>query len=113
MALPAGTLNRRISIEERGPGRDSLGQPLVNAPWVPVASVWANIAAKSGLQTAAAGGEVSVARYSIRIRYRPAVNAAMRVVYQGQIYDIQAVLHDEAGRQHTDLVCEIGARAHG
>lgn len=113
MGLAAGTLNHRISIEERGPARDALGQPLVNAPWVPVASVWANIAAKSGLQTVAAGGEVSVARYSIRIRYRPGVNDAMRVVYQGKIYDIQTVLHDEAGRQHTDLVCEIGARAHG
>jgi len=113
MGIAAGTLNRRITIEKRGPDRDSLGQPLVNAPWVPVATVAANIAAKSGLQTAAAGGEVSVARYSIRIRYRPAVNDAMRVVYQGEVYDIQAVLHDEAGRQHTDLVCEIGARAHG
>ncbi|MDQ2139583.1 phage head closure protein [Alcaligenaceae bacterium B3P038] len=105
MGLAAGTLNRRISIEERGPARDALGQPLVDAPWVTVASVWANIAAKSGLETASADTEVAISKYSIRIRYRLNVDSSMRVLHGKAIYQIEAVLHDEAGRMHTDLVC--------
>jgi SPP1 family predicted phage head-tail adaptor len=105
--LSAGKLNSRVRIEQRESGRDGIGQPLTG--WVEHATVWANIAAVSGLETVKSNAEVSVARYSIRIRCRPSVTAAMRVVYGSNIYAIRTVLHDVAGREYTDLVCDIGA----
>lgn len=102
--LRAGSLNRKVTIQQQGEGQDEIGQPVMG--WMDVAQVWANIAAKSGLETASSDTQVSTARYSIRIRYRPGVTAAMRVVHGAAVYQIDAVLHDEANRQHTDLVCE-------
>lgn len=120
MGLAAGDLNRRVHIQRRGQGADGFGQPLEVWENITAQPLWANIAGKSGLQTAAADTEVSVSRYSIRIRYRRQVEADMRVVEVGAggvlvldvIYDIRAVLHDLAGRDFTDLVCET-RRQHG
>ncbi|MYZ44213.1 phage head closure protein [Schauerella aestuarii] len=109
--LRAGSLNRAVVIQKEIGEQDAAGQP-VDA-WVDVATAWANIAAKSGLEVAASDSQVSAARYSIRIRYRPGITAAMRVIHAGAVYGIQAVLHDEAGRQHTDLVCERLDTANG
>jgi len=103
--MRAGTLNRLVKIQRADPeaGRDSIGQPIPG--WADVAQVWANIAVKSGLEVAAAGTEVSAARYSIRIRYRPGLTADMTVLHGPRRFRIEAVLNDESGRDHTDLVC--------
>jgi SPP1 family predicted phage head-tail adaptor len=115
--LRAGTLNRRITIQRRDDVRDDAGQPIPT--WVDLTTtpIWANIAAKSGLATLASDTDVSIASYSIRIRYRPDVAASMRVLEVASdmtplnyvIYDIRSPLHDRAGRRYTDLVCETGA----
>lgn len=112
--MESGELNRLIHIQRRAPGRLPSGQP--TEAWVnlTVSPVAASIKTKSGLQTAASDAPVSVSRYSIRIRYRPAVEADMRAVrvtaggkqVLDTIYDIRAVLHDEENREYTDLVCE-------
>lgn len=112
--MQAGKRNRRVFIQRRQPGRLPSGQP--TDEWVSTTGepIWASIKAKSGLQTAASDTEVSSSRYSIRVNYRPTLDASMRVVRvdgTGQpiltaIYDIRAVLHDEEKREYTDLVCE-------
>jgi SPP1 family predicted phage head-tail adaptor len=49
-----------------------------------------------------------VRQLSLRIRYRPDISAAWRVIYRGQVADIQAVLPDEVAREHIDLVISLG-----
>lgn len=112
--MEAGKRNRRVFIQKLTPGQLPSGQP--SNEWVSITAepIWASIKAKSGLQTAASDTEVSASRYSIRVNYRPGVEASMRVVRAdggGQpildtVYDIRAVLHDEENRAYTDLVCE-------
>lgn len=109
--LRVGRLNRKIMLQRLAEGQDENREPLTD--WVDVAAVWANIAAKSGLETTLSDTSVSIARYSIRIRYRPQTTAAMRVMCGSAIYQINAVLHDEAYRQYTDLVCERLETANG
>lgn len=106
--MEAGKLNCRIAIQAPSAAQDGAGQPL--ASWSDVATVWANIAHKSGLETIKAGAPVSVVQASIRIRYRTDINAGMRVLYGTTQYDIRAVLPDNGRREFTDLVCETGAR---
>lgn len=48
----------------------------------------------------------------MRIRWRTDVTAAMRVLYDGGIFNIEAVLPDYAGRRYVDLACSVGAN-HG
>lgn len=107
----AGNLNRRITIQRRGPEQDEAGQPIDG--WVEVAKPWAWIKGQTGMGVGRQmAGEGTVATslnvYSFRIRYRPAITDAMRVLYDGRVYDIKHVRHDLAGREWTDLVCELG-----
>jgi SPP1 family predicted phage head-tail adaptor len=103
----AGALNRRISIQHLVDGRDELGQPVQE--WVEFARAWASIMMVNGKEYIGAGRDVSEATASIRIRRREGITAAMRVVHQSTIYDIKAILPDEVGREHVDLVVGTGA----
>lgn len=103
--MQAGRLNRRCVIQQPGTATDGLGQP-DPTDWDDVATVWADIRHKSGLEAIKAGAPVSTVQASIRIRYRSDVTAGMRVVHNLVPYDIKAVMEDVAGREFVDLVCE-------
>lgn len=104
--MNSGGLNRRIQIERRGAAVDSWGEPAPDS-WVPHIKLWANIRHLNGTETIKADAPTSVVRASIRVRYRTDINAGMRVVYKGTIYDIKAPVPDEINREHLDLVCEV------
>lgn len=110
--MGAGAYKRRFLIQQRAPGVDGDGQPLDD--WQDVIKVWGNIRAPSGLgqiagEFVAAAQEVSRVQYSIRTPYRPGLTAGMRAVGAGVVYEIRQVVHDEARREHTDLVVATGA----
>ncbi len=108
MTLDAGSLNRRITIQKLGQMHDEWGSPIPGAEnWVEVAKPWASIKNLSGLGVIKADAQVSVVKTSIRIRYRTDITAGMRVLHGTTVYDIKAVLPDDAGREHVDLVCEV------
>lgn len=109
MTLAAGKLNRRITIQRRDSGQDGAGQPVQT--WTDVATVRAQPAGDTGLSTIRASGDLPapIKRYSFRIRYREGLDEGMRVVYGGHNFDIKTVRMDFAGKQWTDLVCELGA----
>lgn len=103
--MQAGRLNRRCTLQAPGTTTDELGQPIPG--WTDVATLWADIRMKSGLESIKAGAPVSVVAASVRIRYRAGVNAGMRVVHNLQAYDIKAVMPDVSGREFLDLICEV------
>ena len=106
MTLDAGDLNRRITIQRKGAGTDDWGTPLPDA-WDDVTKAWANIRNLSGLGAIKADAEAAVVKTSIRIRYRADISPGMRVLHGTTVYDIKAVLPDEARREYVDLVCEV------
>lgn len=103
--MRAGALNRRVTLQQRGEGYDEAGQPIEG--WEDVATVWADIRHTSGLEAVKGGAEVSIAKASIRIRYRPGIHSGMRAVHDEYTYNILAVLPDVAGRVFMDLVAEV------
>ena len=103
--MQAGRLNRKCTLQAPGTTQDELGQPIPG--WTDVATVWADIRMKSGLESIKAGASVSTVQASIRIRYRSGVNAGMRVVHNLVNYEIKAVMPDESGRVFMDLACEV------
>ena len=98
-------LNRLVTLQQLVDGQDSIGQPVQT--WEDLAQVWANIRYLNGIESIKAGGETSVAKASIRIRYRTDVTATMRVSIGETVFQIKAVLPDESGKQHVDLACEV------
>ena len=103
--MQAGRLNRRCTLQQPGTATDALGQPIPG--WTDVATVWADIRMKSGLESIKAGAPVSVVQASIRVRYRAGITAGMRVVHNLQAFNITAVLPDVGGREFVDLVAEV------
>jgi len=100
-----GKLNRKIAIQSQSTTQDDAGQPLNT--WTTFASPWAHIRFMNGVETMKGDSPTSVAKASIRIRYREDITNAMQVVYNGITYRILAVLPDEAKREHVDLACEV------
>lgn len=103
--MQAGRLNRRCTLQAPGTTQDELGQPIPG--WTDVATVWADIRMKSGLEAIKAGATVSVVQASIRVRYRAGITAGMRVVHNLQAFNITAVLPDVGGREYVDLIAEV------
>jgi phage head-tail adaptor, putative, SPP1 family len=110
----AGEYNRKIEVQRRSGAVDGSGQPLDE--WIVLHRLWSKIRTESGMatirQAAQNDGIMSTARrVSFRVRYRTDIDEAMRVVHRGVPYDILRVQPDEAGREFTDLICEVGANA--
>jgi len=98
-------LNRKCQLQSPSQSVDELGQPIPG--WTDVATVWADIRMKSGLESIKAGAVVSTVQASVRIRYRTGVNAGMRLTHNLVNYSIVAVQPDVGGREYVDLVCEV------
>jgi SPP1 family predicted phage head-tail adaptor len=107
MTFPARKRRSLITVQQRDAGLMD-GEP--SQTWTDVATVWANIAGDTGLHTIRTAGDtpISTKSYSFRIRYREGLDESMRVVYAGQHFAIRQVRMDFAGKQWTDLVCELG-----
>lgn len=103
--MQAGRLSRRCVLQASGTATDELGQPIPG--WTDVATVWADIRLKSGLEAIKAGAPVSTVQASVRVRYRAGITAGMRIVHNLQAYNIVAVMPDIGGREFVDLVCEV------
>ena len=102
--MQAGRLNRKCQLQSPSQSVDELGQPIPG--WTDVATLWADIRMKSGLESIKAGAPVSVVQASIRVRYRAGITAGMRVVHNLVPYNIVAVMPDVSGREFIDLACE-------
>lgn len=98
----------RITIQRPAGYQVDTGEPV--SAWEDVATVWATIKHISGLSAIKSGADVSVVKASIRVNWRTGLDASMRVLRGTTVYDIRAVMPDEAGRKYVDLVCETGAR---
>lgn len=110
--MDARNLNRLVLIQKLVAGQDEAGQPVQtweNLIATGDGKIRANLRHLSGVETIKADAVASAVKASIRIRYRTDVTAAMRVVHGGTTYEIKAVMPDEAGREYTDLACEVVA----
>ena len=104
--MDAGKLNRRIVIQSQTATQDAAGQPLPDT-WSTFATVWANIRFNSGYESIKGESVASIARASMRIRYREDITNKMRVTHNSITYEIKAVMPDEAKREFVDLACEV------
>ena len=97
-------MNHRITLQRRAPGVTSGGQP--SKDWVDVATIWADVLFQRGAEVMRGGAEVTIKRASIRIRARTDVDAAWRVRYLGEVFDVKSTMPD-VDRSFMFLVCEV------
>ncbi len=110
--LLAQKLNRRIRVERKTVARDASGQPLDN--WTLVCKLWGEFKVISGSafinqEFYSGGAEQSRPSASIRVRKRAGLDAGMRVVYQGAIYEIRVILPDLLDNRYMFIGVATGA----
>lgn len=110
--INAGRLDQRITLQQRAAGVDALGQEA--SSWSDIATVWASASTKRGREFFAAGMVQSSSQVAFRIRWRAGVvgnSAGLRVVWNGQPYDITEPPQDVDGAHVAiDLFGTTGAR---
>lgn len=102
--MHVGRMNRRITIQYAD-GWDVDDEGNAVPKWENFATVWANIRPLRGreyFEAAAANAETTV---KMIIRYRDGVTPNMQVIYNGEIYRIQAVIDVYEGRKQLELMC--------
>lgn len=95
MAMRAGRMDRRIVIQSVSRVQDASGEPLES--WSTLATVWAAVSPIRGNERFVDSQEKAERTTRFRIRYRSDVTADNRISYDGNIYDIEAVI--ELSRQ--------------
>ena len=105
-------LRHRVRIEMLNQtGRDAVGGVITE--WVVYADrVPAEVVPLSGREFIASGAAQDELSARMTIRFDAGVKASMRVVFDGDVYDIKAVLPDPTGRRHQTLMCATGVN-HG
>ena len=105
--IDAGKLRHRVLLQSCTGAADDYGDPLYSndGQWTPEAAVWAAIDPVSGKEFYAAEQAQSSVSHKIRLRYRPGVSAAWRVLYGSRVFRILSVIDWE--ERHESLLLMV------
>ncbi|MCK9497108.1 MAG: phage head closure protein [Dehalococcoidia bacterium] len=102
--MRAGRLDRRITLQRFTATQDAYGEPIET--WADYVTVWARVEPLRGRERFEAQREHAEVDTRFHLRYRDDLTVEDRITYEGDLYDIEAIL--ETGR-HEGL--EILGRA--
>jgi len=97
-------LNKRVTVERLEPTTDPDYGCMVEA-WIPTHSVWAAIETLTGREFVIAMTAQAEVTIQVRIRYLPGITSAMRITYQGRIFNIQSVINPNEANRELVLMC--------
>ena len=100
--MKSGALSARAKIERLVETEDRYGD--TTNEWVPVCTVWCAFEPLQGREYMAALQAQSEVSARIRMRYRPGITSADRVVHDGKTYGIDSVIHVKSARRELQLM---------
>lgn len=101
-----GRLRHRVTLQQRLRSGDEGGGATIS--WGPIATVWAEITARSGREIVLGDTPTARGAYRIVMRYRSDLDATMRLEWAGRVFEILSV-RDESGTRRW-LTCECEER---
>lgn len=104
--MQAGQLRKRVIIQQRSQTQDDYGQPLQT--WTDVATVYAGIEPLNGRELLAAQAVNSEVSHNVTMRYRSGITPAMRLNYQGRLFNIHTILDENERHRMLTLQCSEG-----
>lgn len=108
-AIKSGRLRHRITIQRQEQTGQDPNTGAIIYEWVTVATVWGRVeplSAREFIQSQSTQSEVTA---RLTIRYRPGLNASMRFVHRGTIYNPAGILPDaESGIEHITIPVKQG-----
>lgn len=109
-AFLAGRLRHRVEFQVLGETQDPESGAMVPG-WTEAFKAWAEIAPLSAREFIPAQAERSKVTARITVRWREGLDASMRIVHNGTIYNIEGVLTDaDSGREYVTLPVSTGVR---
>ena len=110
MKMLAPRLRHRVTIQNFTTTQDS-NTGAITEGWADFDdNVPAEVWPLSGREFVAAQAVQAGVTTRITIRYQTGILPRMRVLHDGQTYNIQAVLPDQTLRRHLTLMCERGVQ---
>lgn len=101
-------LRHRITIQHKTRTQDPETGELTEG-WADFATTWASVEPLSAREFIAAQSTQSKISARIVIRYRSGIDASMRILHDGRVYNIEGVLPDnKSGREWLTLPCSEG-----
>lgn len=92
--MRAGLLKHRVTIEsDEGTARNAVGEHVES--WQPWGVAWAAIEPLVGQEIEDARQVAARATTKVTIRYRDGVHAGMRLVHDGEVLHVEAVLNEK------------------
>jgi SPP1 family predicted phage head-tail adaptor len=102
--MKAGELRYRIIVQKRSITRDEEGD--INETWSDVVTTWASIKPIQGREYFSALAVNAEKNIRFVIRYRLGITQEMRILYNGQIFDIQSIVDIEERHRELEIVCK-------
>lgn len=105
--VAAGALRHRVLIQKQTAIRDDDG--VSHTTWSDVATVWASVEPLSAREFIQSGQEQAPVTARITIRYRADMEASMRILHRGQVYNIAGLLPDKvSGLEYITIPVSAG-----
>ena len=101
--MKAGQLDQRVTIERQSQETDPYGQPI--AEWLAIVNTWGAVEPLAGREYIAAMAVQSDVTTRVRLRYRPGITSADRVVHEGRLYNIVSVIDVRSDHRELQLMC--------
>ena len=102
--MRGGAMDRRIVIEQVTTVNNTFGEDVET--WTTFATVWCHVKPIRGQEVFQTDQTVAVQQTQFRIRYRTGIDEKMRIVYDGDTYDIISIL--ELGRREgLDIMATV------
>ncbi|ORF23820.1 hypothetical protein BGI15_03100 [Snodgrassella alvi] len=112
MSIAAGKLDKRVLLQRPEISKGSLGG--IDRKWIDVGRLWANLSYLSGREFLKNGLNAESCNVSVQIRkskLTAGISPEWRLVYQGKVFNIQAVLPDSVHAEVINLPCIEGMNA--
>ena len=76
--------------------------------WQDIGELWAEIKPIGGLEMLFAGKNRASVTHKIWLRYRPGVDASMRLVYEARVFNIRSVFNIDERNDMLEVLVEEG-----
>tara|TARA_R110000824_G_scaffold110918_2_gene259121 strand:- start:131 stop:457 length:327 start_codon:yes stop_codon:yes gene_type:complete len=103
MALMAGKLRHRVSIQTESTAVDTYGEP--TASWSTDETVWASIEPTGGNELSVGEGQAGIITHRIFMRYTANASPKKRLLFGSRIFGIESVLNHEERNEFMQLEC--------
>jgi SPP1 family predicted phage head-tail adaptor len=103
MALDAGTLRERVTVQQATETRNRIGESI--SEWATFAEVWASVNGVTAREYLLAGQQQIELSHRVKMRYLSGLTSKMRLVWRGRTLEIISILEHE-NRSIHELICQ-------